>query len=47
MNDRGEADGGPADRMHYERLFLYDLHSDGDIDIVDIMRAAGHWGESC
>jgi len=25
----------------------YDLDSDGDIDIVDIMAVAIHWGERC
>jgi hypothetical protein len=26
---------------------IYDLDGDGDIDIVDIMLVAVHWGESC
>jgi len=26
---------------------LYDLDADGDIDIVDIMLVAVHWGETC
>jgi hypothetical protein len=26
---------------------LYDLDDDGDIDIVDIMLVAAHWGETC
>jgi RHS repeat-associated protein len=26
---------------------LYDLDGDGDIDIVDIMRASARWGETC
>jgi len=26
---------------------LYDLDGDGDIDIVDIMLVATHWGEHC
>lgn len=25
----------------------YDLDNDGDIDVVDIMLVAAHWGETC
>jgi hypothetical protein len=26
---------------------IYDLDSDGDIDIEDIMLVRAHWGETC
>lgn len=39
-----DPDGDPA-TPNYEARF--DLDQDGDIDIADLMRVAGRWGESC
>ena len=38
-----------GDATRYARHWepRYDLDDDGDIDIVDIMRVAAHWGERC